>query len=260
MDNHRYVTPRAGFYQAQHGEDAWLERYFKGKKQGHFVDVGAYDGLVLSNSYYFEHLGWTGVLVEAHPEKAAACRTNRPRSRVFECAAVGSADVTRVELLDVPGGEVYSTVVPSDFNLQRLRDYGLGSRTLVVAARTLDSMLEESALPSVDFVSIDVEGAELEVLKGFDIARWKPRLVLIESPTPRLASIREYFVSHGYAYLRSIDINDVYEALPSAFPYRHEPAVVSALDRARYRTWKAFTALRKTTRVRTRLRDAGLWR
>jgi FkbM family methyltransferase len=259
MDEHSYTTPSAGPYQSQHGEDAWLARYFGGKRTGFFVEVGAYDGIVLSNTYYFEQLGWTGVLVEPHPTKAAACRGNRPGSRVFECAAVSAASVASIEMLDVPGGEVYSTTVASDFNLQRLRDYGLESRTIVVPGRTLDSILEEMQPPAIDFMSIDVEGAEIEVLKGFDIGRWRPRLVMIESPPRRLDAIRRYFVSNGYAYLRSININDIYEALPATLPGRERPGVAAAIDGARYVVRKTLTAVRTKVRLRTRLRASGLW-
>jgi FkbM family methyltransferase len=259
MADHRYVTPKAGLFQSQHGEDVWLERYFKGKKRGFFVDVGAYDGVVISNSYFFEQVGWEGVLVEPHPDKAAACRSNRPKSLTFECAVVASADVKSVELLDVPDGEVYSTVVPTAFNLDRLREFGLDSRKILVTSRTLDSILEEARAPAIDFVSIDVEGAELDVLRGFDLTRWKPRLVLVESPTPRLEPIREYFVQRGYAYLRSIDVNDIYEALPASLPGRDSPMLASVIDGARYRAWKSLMAVRQKTRLRTRLRELGLW-
>ena len=78
MSDHRYVNAKPGAYQSQ---------------RGFYVEVGAYDGKVISNTYYFEQLGWTGALVEPHPEKAAACRVNRPRSRVFECAAVSSPEL-----------------------------------------------------------------------------------------------------------------------------------------------------------------------
>lgn len=259
MSDHRYVTAKPGAYQSQHGEDAWLERYFGRKPRGFYVEVGAYDGKVISNTYYFEQLGWTGVLVEPQPDKAAACRVNRPQSRVFQCAAVSSPETTSIELLDVPGGEVYSTVVASDFNLHRLRDFGLESRTIRVPTRTLDSILEEVRPEAIDFVSIDVEGAELEVLGGFDIARWRPQLVLVESPPERLAKLREYFVTHGYAYRRSIDVNDIYEALPSNLPWRDLPGLAATLDNVRYRTHKVLTRVRQTTRVRTRLRARGLW-
>lgn len=260
MSDHSYTVPSIGPYQSQHGEDVWLARYFGGKTTGFFVEVGAYDGIVLSNSYYFERLGWTGVLVEPHPGKAAACRANRPGSRVCECAAVSSADITSIELLDVLGGEVYSTTVESDYNLKRLRDYGLASHKIVVSGRTLDSILDEARPPAIDFVSIDVEGAEIEVLRGFDIARWRPRLVMVESPARRTDDVRSYFVSHGYAYLRSININDIYEALPVALSLREKWIVAAAIDCARYAARKTATALRAKVRLRTRLRALGLWR
>src|ERR1700690_206325 len=209
MSGHRYVERREGLYQSQHGEDRWLERYFRGKREGFYVDVGAYDGVVISNTYYFEKIGWSGILLEPNPTKAELCRQNRPASRVFECAAVSTTETTHVEFLDVPGGEVYSTVVPSEFNLERLKDYGLSSRRLMVQARTLDSILAEVAPAQIDFVSIDVEGAELEVLKGFDIARWRPRLVMIESQMARRSEVAKYFTTRGYVYLHSININDV---------------------------------------------------
>ena len=259
MSDHRYVNAKPGAYQSQHGEDAWLEGYFGHKTRGFYVEVGAYDGKVISNTYYFEQLGWTGALVEPHPEKAAACRVNRPRSRVFECAAVSSPELESIELMDVPGGEVYSTVVANDFNLERLRKFGLESRSIRVPCRTLDSILDEMRPQSIDFVSIDVEGAEIEVLRGFDIARWRPQLVLVESPPERLDNIRDYFVARGYAYRRSIDVNDIYEALPASLPWRDRPILAATLDHVRYRTCKALTRVRASTRVRTRLRARGLW-
>src|SRR4029077_1746907 len=57
-------------YRSQNGEDRWLEAHFGGKRSGFFVEVGAYDGVNLSNTYHFEQTGWTGVLVEPDPEMA----------------------------------------------------------------------------------------------------------------------------------------------------------------------------------------------
>ena len=98
--------------------------------------LGLYDGVVISNTYYFEQIGWRGVLVEPNSRKATLCRENRPRSHVFECAAVSSSDIEQITLIDVPGGEVYSSTVGSDFNAQRLRDYGLTATEVSVPART----------------------------------------------------------------------------------------------------------------------------
>jgi FkbM family methyltransferase len=260
MSDHRYVERKPGLYQSQHGEDRWLEWYFGGKKAGFFVDVGAYDGVVISNTYYFEAIGWTGILLEPNPAKAELCRRNRPRSRVFECAAVSSPAVTEVVLHDVPGGEVYSTLFANDFNVERLKTYGLSSRRVVVKARTLDSILVEVGPAEIDFVSIDVEGAELEVLKGFDIKRWKPRLVMIENLTVRGSELRDYFTRSGYVYIRSISINDIYCPLPSMIPFANQPAVAAVIDSVWYRAHRAVRNAREKVRLRTRLRQVGLWR
>ena len=76
-------------FHAQNGEDRWLDAYFGAKRSGFFVEIGAFDGYNLSNTFHFEQLGWTGILVEPDPQKAALCRTHRPRSNTFQCAMVG---------------------------------------------------------------------------------------------------------------------------------------------------------------------------
>jgi FkbM family methyltransferase len=201
---HAYLTARPNTtYQAQYGEDRWLEQYFDGKRDGHFVDVGAYDGRVISNTYHLEkHLGWTGILVEPHPVNNRTCR-------VFACAAA-EPGVSSVQLLDVPGGEVYSTTVPTESHLRTIREYGLKTQPLTVPARTLDSMIEEAGLPRVDLLSIDVEGAEPHVLSGFAIKRWKPAVVVIEDAPKRRPAVRNYFLRAGYAWIYRMGGNDLY--------------------------------------------------
>lgn len=197
-------------YRAQNGEDRWLEEYFGGRRHGFFVDVGAYDGVDLSNSYHFEQIGWSGVLVEPDPDRAANCIAQRPRSRTFCCAAVGSPLTTEIVFHRADAG-VYSTTRLNDDHAKRVAGMGMALAEMRVPAMTLDSILEEVGAGKVDFVSIDVEGGEMDVLEGFDIRRWAPEIVVVESNTrTRLDGIRDYFVCHGYAYCHSIDVNDFY--------------------------------------------------
>lgn len=211
---HAYTVRAPDAYQSQHGEDRWLERHFRGRRDGFFVEVGAYDGVVLSNTFFLESIGWRGLLVEPNPEKAARCRENRPLAKVFECAAVAPGAGAEVTFDVVEGGEVYSTSSMSAEHGARLAGYGLQSRKILVAARTLDAILEDARLPRVDYVSIDVEGGELEVLRGLDLDRWHPDVVMIEvNERTRRPEIRDVFTSSGYVYLRSIGINDVYVPL-----------------------------------------------
>lgn len=230
-DNHAYTTPKADSYQSQHGEDKLLDKYFHQKRQGFFVEVGAYDGIVLSNTYHFEkERAWTGILVEPDAKKAELCRINRGNSRICECAAVGSGDVQEISFFQVDGGEVYSTINLVDSHRQRLEEYGLTHREVRVRAMTLDQILTESRPPRIDFLSIDVEEAELEVLKGFDISRWKPRIVIVESNSAeRKPEIRDYFVRNGYAYLHSVEVNDFYR------PVLGGTVFAKAIDHLRYK-------------------------
>lgn len=225
-----------GSYRAQNGEDRWLEAYFGGKREGFYVEVGAYDGVNLSNSFHFEQIGWTGVLIEPDPEKAAQCRSARPGSTTHACAVVGPGGANEIAFLQVAGGEVYSTTNPTAAHRKRLDGLGLKWREVRVPARTLDSILAEAAPPHVDFVSIDVEGGEMAVLSGFEIGRWRPAIVMVETNArTRDPAVRGYFVAHGYAYLHSIDVNDFYA------PVAGGPRVACALDGARYllhRTWR----------------------
>jgi len=223
------VAGQDGSYHAQNGEDRWLEAYFGGRRDGYYVEVGAYDGSHLSNTYHFEQIGWSGVLVEPDPVMAAQCRRTRPASRTFACAVVGPRDGGETVFFRVAEGQVYSTTHLSPAHRQRLDRMGLQWQEVRVPARTLDSILAQAAPAQIDFVSIDVEGGELQVLHGFDLGRWKPAIVIVETNARRRdPAIRDYFVSRGYAYRHSIDVNDFYA------PLEHGAIATRIVDGARY--------------------------
>jgi FkbM family methyltransferase len=229
LEGHAYVVPKEGPYQAQHGEDRWFETFFKRRTSGFFVEVGAYDGVVLSNSYFFETIGWLGVLVEPDPIKAALCRKNRPKSRVFECAAVASGAPSEVTFYKVDQGPVYSTINMTDKHRNRLVNDGLRFHETRVRAMTLDAILESAGAIDVDFMTIDVEEGELEVLNGFDILRWRPKAVMVETNARfRKAEIKCYFVEHGYVFRDSVGVNDIY------VPFGHHPLLTAIVDGASY--------------------------
>ena len=89
-------------------------------------------------------------------------------------------------------------------------------KVIRVPVRTLDSILEEAGSPAgFDFLSIDVEGHEIDVLRGFDIARWRPRLIMIEDHVADLSKHR-YLISSGYRIIRRYENNGWYVPLNSA--------------------------------------------
>lgn len=170
---------------ARDGLDDKLARYLP--ERGFFVEAGANDGVSESNTYYLERVkGWRGVLVEPIPELYRKCVRERPRSRVFQCALV-SADFAG-ESIEMRAGHLLSAVRGSldspeeeERHAARVREwFGMEPYAPTVPARTLTSVLDEAGAGEIDFLSLDVEGYELEALRGLDFERFAPRLLLVE--------------------------------------------------------------------------------
>lgn len=163
-------------------------------RDGFFIEAGANDGLTQSNTYWFERFrNWHGILVEPVPAMAAACRRNRPRASVLNCALVSSNEIksVRMKTANLMAFVADSFGRPED-EQRHLRTaievQGLESITEVeVAARTLASILAEHGARQIDLLSLDVEGYEVEVLKGLDTSRFCPRFILVE--TQRLTEV-----------------------------------------------------------------------
>jgi FkbM family methyltransferase len=152
-------------------------------ERGVFLEVGAHDGFTQSNTYFLErHRGWSGVLIEAVPQLAERCRRRRPGSKVFHCALVDEAAAGQTVTLRF--GDLMSVVAGTEGAdaqaAQGAATAGARSFEVEVPARTLTSVLEEASVPELDLMVLDVEGHELNVLRGLDFERFAPRMLLIE--------------------------------------------------------------------------------
>jgi len=196
------------FY-SQFGEDQLLSQIFSGSA-GVCVEVGAHNGVDLSNSYYFEQLGWQCILVEPNPALCSIIRQSRT-AILFECAASERSGDAVLHLAE--GADVYSTLEDHGIPINRIRNGGGRIRDLIVPTRTLDDMLDETGTQRVDFVSIDVEGHEMSVLRGFSLERWRPRVVLVEDGSDLAdVAVRSFMHEHGYMRFYRTDCNDWYAA------------------------------------------------
>src|SRR5262245_61766106 len=167
-----------------------------------FVDVGAADPRLGSRAWRLEVVGWSGILIEPRPDMAAKLRSER-RARVYECACSRPADVERSMQLHLRGG--YSSL-HQNLVIPGLEHQG----TVTVAVRTLDDLLDDAKAPCpLDFVSIDVEGFGTALLEGFDLDRWRPRLILIEDHAQDL-SLHRALLQRGYKWVRRTGLNAWY--------------------------------------------------
>src|SRR5262249_24604096 len=137
------------------------------------VEVGANRPQQESQTWHLERLGWTGVLIEPQPDLARELSRQRA-ARVFEVACSSPQNAGKRMRLHVAGAL-------SALDRNRMAPGAQPERTIEVPVRTLDDVLTEAFAPQeFQFMSIDVEGHELEVLSGFDLEHWRPQLILIE--------------------------------------------------------------------------------
>jgi FkbM family methyltransferase len=166
--------------------DRKLEEYvpFEG---GVFVEAGANDGFNQSNTYFLERFrGWTGVLVEPIPELYRVCVTERPRSRVFQCALVPPGYPE--QRISMRYGGLMSLVAGAQESEEAEEAHArAGSQfdwdryyEVEVPVRTLSSVLDEAGVSEIDLLSLDVEGFEPEALAGLDLERHAPKFLLVE--------------------------------------------------------------------------------
>jgi FkbM family methyltransferase len=152
-------------------------------ERGFFVEAGGYDGVTASNTYFLEaERGWRGLIVEPDPEMYAECVAARPTAIVVQKALVPFGH---------SGGSIDLTILPSARSMsfvagasvcEKARALAQNSkaRTVSVEAVPLSSLLDEMRIDRVDFFSLDVEGYELQVIRGIDFARHRIDVMLVE--------------------------------------------------------------------------------
>lgn len=156
--------------------------YLQDIQNGFFVEAGALDGLFMSNTKTLEDLGWNGLLIEPSKKAVDLCKKNR-KCLVERCALV-SKEYTKDTVMGdfVLDGEygigAWSSITRHAYG--QLADKTFNSFTTEVPATTLEKLLDKYDLKKVDLLSLDVEGYELEVLKGIDFNKVKITFILIE--------------------------------------------------------------------------------
>ena len=200
--------------------DDKLAKYL-GYRGGFFIEVGANDGFTQSNTYYLEKfLGWSGILIEPIPDLFEQCLRTRRNSEVFNCALVSNEHGAKVvsmryaNLMSLTEGAFSDQSIENDHISTGLKVQNMdGSYKIDVPARTLESVLDDvkDKPAAIDFFSLDVEGYELNVLKGLNLERYRPGYLLLEdlfnthelhSYLAVYYSLVEMFTDHDYFYRR----------------------------------------------------------
>ncbi|MEM7057446.1 MAG: FkbM family methyltransferase [Pseudomonadota bacterium] len=193
-----FALPRVAPAQGQLFQDLWALYELDGKKGGYFVEFGATNGITMSNSHVLEHhYDWQGIVAEPNPDYHE--RLGRERNCHISHKCVYSKTGETMTFLCTEKGMFsrLAEINPEDHNEETMR---ANHREVPVQTISLDDLLDEHNAPDeIDYMSVDTEGSELEILKAFDFSKRQVKLFTIEHNfTPLRAEIYELMTAKGY--------------------------------------------------------------
>jgi len=187
---------------SENAEEWMIRDFFQEVRGGVFLDVGSADAQKGNNTYFLEsQLGWSGIAVDALAEYGPSYERLRPRTR-FLALFVSDHSADNATIYVSRRFEQYSSAA-RDFTADRASG---DVATRQVPSITLNDLLSQAGISQLDFMSMDIELSEPKALAGFDLPRFRPRLVCIEAHPETRQAILDYFVARGYTvvgkYLR----------------------------------------------------------
>lgn len=199
---------------SQSGQDRMMDRLFDGKRDGVFVDVGGYDGVTGSNTLFFEMFrGWSGVLIEPSPTQLERA------SMVRKCPCLGAAiagEIGTSDFIDVTSGYTQMSGFLDSYDsklLTKVRANPQHKETIhTLPKQTLQSVLKEQNLNKIDFISVDVEGGEIDILTDFPYGDFDIDVFCIEN-NAQSSNLPQLMKSKGYELLEFIGVDDIYRKL-----------------------------------------------
>jgi FkbM family methyltransferase len=208
---------------SQRFEDLYLLRCFGDQETGFYIDVGSGHPVYDNVSFAFYLKGWRGITVEPNPRLAELTRAVRPRDYHYQGivgAAAGQAPFYVVH--DFHG---FSTANVANAQ-SALTEFGKTSEEIQVPVTTLSALCEQHAATTIDFLKVDVEGAEAEVLMSGDWERFRPRIVVVEAlapytQLPAWEGFEPFLADHGYRSVWFDSLNRYYLSDEASDLQRH---------------------------------------
>ena len=182
------------FHRSQAGQDLWvIGEVFNEKRNGYFLDIGAHDGVYLSNTFILEkRYGWQGLCIEANPDSFLMLQQNRSSKCVNECVGATASTVGFIKDGVMGGMSHHIDQSPQSEAAEAIK----------LKTKPLEQILQEANAPGdIDYVSCDVEGAEDEVFLNFPFGDYRFKSMTIERPSAQLQARLSEF---GYREVKTI--------------------------------------------------------
>lgn len=181
------------------------------------IDVGAYHPTWISNSWIFEQAGWEVYCIEPNPHCIPLLKEKRKNVIEFACGEKSEDGVdffvfkTPYAGLNNKDEELWYGQAADTGLIKHSNINGELEETIKVDVRTLDFILGWNwiPIPSIDYLSIDVEKNEMNVLKGLDLNKWTPKIIVIENEF-KTSEQHGWLASYGYKCINRITVNDIY--------------------------------------------------
>jgi FkbM family methyltransferase len=212
---------------AQNLEDYHLSLAFAGQPTGTYLDIGGGHPVAGNVSFWFYERGWRGIVVEPQERLAYLHRRVRPRDSVIE-ALIGRQSGSG-ELFVVDRFHALTTTIEA--NAATAKGLGVEVRRVSAPMLTLAELCATHGLQDIDFLKIDVEGAEADVIAGGDWQRYRPKVVVVEAITPISCEPawdgwEAMLIAHGYRFVLFDTLNRFYVA-------EEHPDILARLPRER---------------------------
>lgn len=199
-------------YKSLNDLDKKIESYVN-FNNGYFVELGANDGVTFSNTYYFEKSrGWKGILIEPTPHNYLKCLKNRSKKNKIFCNACVSFDY-KEKFVEIIYSDQMTVALGLETDISNPENHALGNKQYLeknevnfkfgAIADQLNNILSKAKAPKLmDFLSLDVEGAEMEVLKGINHDEYRFKFICIESRD--IKKINNYLTINNYLLIEQL--------------------------------------------------------
>ena len=199
------------FY-SQFQQDKFIyENYFKNKQNGFFVDIGAYDGEIDSNSLFFENLGWEGICVEPNPDMFKKMK----ELRKCTCLPYAISDKNEISsFFQIKEGPSTLSGLVNEFNqksIERINEYNLENNQafnyIDIECKTFDNIIK---IYNIDFLSLDTEGNELKILQSIDFSKYNIDIITVEN-NDYDNKFFNFLTTKNYTFITRLGCDELYK-------------------------------------------------
>uniref|UniRef100_A0A6C0ANZ7 Methyltransferase FkbM domain-containing protein n=1 Tax=viral metagenome TaxID=1070528 RepID=A0A6C0ANZ7_9ZZZZ len=197
---------------SQLGQDEKVVSFYNKKENGYFIEIGASDGINLSNTYLLEtQYKWKGICVEPIPAIYKQLIINRPNSLCYDNTIYNVSNM--IVEFDIAINDELISGISANLDLYK-KTVDKNKTTINVKTLSLNDLLDISSSPTfIEYLSLDTEGSEYEILKTFNFKKYTIGLIDVEHNyvEPRRTDIQKLLVSNGYIYMGANKWDDMYK-------------------------------------------------